>query len=54
MLFSGTIRFNLDPFDDYSDEALWAALEHANLKCFIERLPGQLDYDCTEGGHNLR
>ena len=27
MLFSGTLRYNLDPFDEYSDEAVWDALE---------------------------
>ena len=27
MLFSGTMRYNLDPFNDYSDVELWDALE---------------------------
>lgn len=27
VLFSGTIRTNLDPFDEYSDHILWNALE---------------------------
>ena len=27
MLFSGTLRYNLDPFDEYSDEEVWDALE---------------------------
>ena len=27
MLFSGTVRYNLDPFDTYSDVQLWNALE---------------------------
>lgn len=26
VLFSGTMRKNLDPFDEYSDHALWNAL----------------------------
>lgn len=27
VLFSGTVRKNLDPFDEYSDNILWTALE---------------------------
>lgn len=27
VLFSGTVRKNLDPFDQYSDHVLWNALE---------------------------
>jgi len=32
VLFQGTIRYNLDPFDKHSDEEVWGALEAANLK----------------------
>ncbi len=54
VLFSGTIRFNLDPFDYHSDGEVWNALEHAHLKSFISGLPDELHFDCTEGGSNLR
>ena len=27
VLFSGTVRYNLDPFDHYQDHDLWKALE---------------------------
>ena len=27
MLFSGTVRYNLDPFREYEDYQLWDALE---------------------------
>ena len=31
-LFAGTLRLNLDPFIEYTDEKLWSALESAHLK----------------------
>ncbi|KAJ1820365.1 hypothetical protein LPJ75_000958, partial [Coemansia sp. RSA 2598] len=31
VLFNGTIRFNLDPFDEYPDELLWDALQRSHL-----------------------
>jgi ABC-type multidrug transport system fused ATPase/permease subunit len=54
VLFSGTLRSNLDPLDKYTDEELFTALEHAHLKTFIDSLPDKLNYDCGEGGQNLR
>lgn len=35
VLFSGTLKFNLDPFDRYNDEDIWRVLEHAHLKTFV-------------------
>ncbi|CAH1983965.1 unnamed protein product [Acanthoscelides obtectus] len=32
VLFSGTLRYNLDPFDQYSDEVLYKAIEDVELK----------------------
>ena len=54
VLFSGTIRFNLDPFSHYNDDALWDTLGHAHLKDFVMSLDAKLDHECTEGGGNLR
>ena len=31
VLFSGTMRYNLDPFGEYPDEKLWKALEEVKL-----------------------
>ncbi|XP_029673301.1 multidrug resistance-associated protein 1 isoform X1 [Formica exsecta] len=53
VLFSGTLRMNLDPFDCYADEEIWRALEHAHLKSFIKNLPNALLHEVSEGGENL-
>uniref|UniRef100_A0A8C9WMA0 ABC-type glutathione-S-conjugate transporter n=1 Tax=Scleropages formosus TaxID=113540 RepID=A0A8C9WMA0_SCLFO len=53
VLFSGSLRMNLDPFDAYSDEEIWAALELAHLKNFVSGLPDKLNHECSEGGENL-
>ncbi|XP_008553088.1 multidrug resistance-associated protein 1 isoform X3 [Microplitis demolitor] len=53
VLFSGTLRLNLDPFDSHTDEQIWQALEHAHLKAFAKTLPNGLMYSVSEGGDNL-
>lgn len=54
ILFSGSLRMNLDPLEENRDTQIWKALEHAHLKEFIQNLPQKLEYDCGEGGQNLR
>ncbi|EDW66850.1 ATP-binding cassette sub-family C member 4 [Drosophila virilis] len=49
VLFSATIRYNLDPFERYSDAELWRALEDVELRAAI---PG-LDFMVTERGSNF-
>lgn len=44
---------NLDPFEQYTDEQLWIALEKSHLKSFIESLDNKLLFECSEGGENL-
>ncbi|CAK9828719.1 Probable multidrug resistance-associated protein lethal(2)03659 [Anthophora retusa] len=46
-LFSGSLRKNLDPFDSYSDNLLWQALEEVELKEM------GLEGHINEGGSNL-
>uniref|UniRef100_A0A5F9DU00 Multidrug resistance-associated protein 1 n=1 Tax=Oryctolagus cuniculus TaxID=9986 RepID=A0A5F9DU00_RABIT len=53
VLFSGSLRMNLDPFSRYSDEEVWTSLELAHLKEFVSALPDKLNHECAEGGENL-
>nr|CAD7588456.1 unnamed protein product [Timema genevievae] len=53
VLFSGTLRRNLDPFATFSDMDVWQALEHAHLKTFVKSLPAGLNHEVSEGGENL-
>ena len=54
VLFSGTLRMNIDPFESYSDDELWRALESAHLKTFVSGLEKKLQHNIAEGGENLR
>ncbi|KYB27685.1 probable multidrug resistance-associated protein lethal(2)03659 isoform X2 [Tribolium castaneum] len=53
VLFSGTMRKNLDPFDDYSDADLWRALEDVELKDEVSNLTSGLNSKMSEGGSNF-
>ncbi|XP_004749563.1 ATP-binding cassette sub-family C member 2 isoform X1 [Mustela putorius furo] len=53
ILFSGTLRMNLDPFNNHSDEEIWKALELAHLKSFVSGLQLGLSHEVTEAGDNL-
>ncbi|NXI81975.1 MRP2 protein, partial [Rhipidura dahli] len=53
VLFTGSLRMNLDPFDQYSDEEVWKALELAHLKTYVQGLPEGLLHLVSEGGENL-
>ncbi|OBS72815.1 hypothetical protein A6R68_12622 [Neotoma lepida] len=53
ILFTGSLRMNLDPFNKYSDEEVWKALELAHLKSFVEGLQLGLHHEVAEGGDNL-
>ena len=53
VLFSGSLRMNLDPFNKHSDRELWNSLELAHLRAYATSLPGGLDFIVSEGGGNL-
>ena len=54
VLFSGSLRLNLDPFNKYTDDQLWHVLEVSHLKNFVSGLNEGLQYTIAEGGENLR
>jgi ABC-type multidrug transport system ATPase subunit len=53
ILYSGSVRTNLDPFSQYSEEQIWDALRKAHLAQYIESLDGQLNAGVAEGGENF-
>jgi ATP-binding cassette subfamily B multidrug efflux pump len=53
-LFTGTIASNLRyGRPDATDDELWAALETAQARDFVEQLPGGLDAPIAQGGTNV-
>ncbi|XP_054062411.1 ATP-binding cassette sub-family C member 5 isoform X5 [Rissa tridactyla] len=53
VLFSGTVRSNLDPFNQYSEEQIWDALERTHMKECVAQLPMKLDSEVMENGENF-
>jgi ABC-type multidrug transport system fused ATPase/permease subunit len=53
VMFKGTVRSNLDPFGEASDNELWHALALVHLKQAVAELPGGLDGPVVEGGSNF-
>ncbi len=48
VLFSGSMRMNLDPFERSADREIWRALDHAHLKSYVSNLPGGLQYQVNK------
>ncbi|XP_045473295.1 multidrug resistance-associated protein 1-like isoform X2 [Harmonia axyridis] len=53
VLFSGTLRMNLDPYNKYTDNEIWQTLQHAHLKSYIQTFPEGLEHLVSEGGENF-
>ncbi|KAI1286896.1 ATP-binding cassette sub-family C member 3 [Halotydeus destructor] len=53
VLFTGTLRLNLDPFSNHDDSELWTALKLSHLENFVKSIDNGLEYDIAEGGDNL-
>ena len=53
VLFSGSLRKNLDLMAQFKDADLWRVLEDVQLKALVESLEGQLDHGLLEHGANV-
>lgn len=53
LLFTGTFRKNLDPFDHYADEDVWRALQQVSLDDAVREMKDGLASEISEGGSNL-
>ncbi|CAK8685023.1 unnamed protein product [Clavelina lepadiformis] len=53
VLFSGTVRYNLDPFNELPDDDIWNALEQTCLKSLIAKFPDKLGAPVVENGNNF-
>eukprot|EP00924_Labyrinthula_sp_SR-Ha-C_P006198 snap_masked-scaffold_63-processed-gene-0.64-mRNA-1 protein AED:0.01 eAED:0.01 QI:0/-1/0/1/-1/1/1/0/1323 len=52
-MFSGSIKSNLDPFEEHTPEELWRSLALVNLSDVIESLPDKLEAEVSEYGENF-
>ncbi|XP_063061606.1 multidrug resistance-associated protein 5 isoform X2 [Engraulis encrasicolus] len=53
VLFSGTVRSNLDPFEQYTEESIWDALDRTHMKECVSQLPLKLQSEVVENGENF-
>lgn len=53
ILFSGTVRQNIDPTESHTDEEIWRAIDLAHLGQTIRGLPSSLSHEVSEGGSNF-
>ncbi|OII72305.1 ABC transporter family protein [Cryptosporidium andersoni] len=53
IIFSGTVRFNLDPLKQHSDEDIYEVLNRTHLRGFFKSMPNGLYSKLDVGGHSL-
>lgn len=53
VIFSNTVRYNLDPFGNATDEEVWETLEKVQMSEVIADLPNGLNEQVSEGGENF-
>jgi ATP-binding cassette subfamily C (CFTR/MRP) protein 1 len=52
-MFAGTIRTNLDPFEEHKDEEVWSVIEKVGLKQTIDQSLKKLDMEVIDNGANF-
>ncbi|KDP28145.1 hypothetical protein JCGZ_13916 [Jatropha curcas] len=52
VLFEGTVRSNIDPIGQHSDEEIWKSLERCQLKDVVAAKPEKLDAPVVDNGEN--
>ena len=53
LLFTGSLRRNLDPFEENSDEKIWQVLQEVHLSEAVSDLKMGLETQMSEGGSNF-
>lgn len=53
VMFSASVRFNLDPFTERTDDDIWDVLASVNMTSTIKNLTNQLDEMVAESGENF-
>ncbi|KAF0694543.1 Aste57867_14583 [Aphanomyces stellatus] len=53
VLFKGTLRNYLDPFAEFTDDALWESLRHVKLADRVASVDGALESPVEENGENF-
>nr|QVT92371.1 ABC transporter [Salvia miltiorrhiza] len=51
-MFEGTVRTNLDPLEEYTDEQIWEALDKCQLGDEVRKKAEKLDFAVSENGEN--
>ncbi|KAI9102284.1 hypothetical protein K1719_023486 [Acacia pycnantha] len=51
-MFEGTVRSNLDPLEEYTDEQIWEALDKCQLADEVRKKDRKLDSSVSENGEN--
>ncbi|KAA0044372.1 ABC transporter C family member 14-like [Cucumis melo var. makuwa] len=52
VLFEGTVRSNIDPIGQYSDDEIWKSLDRCQLKEVVASKPEKLDSPVVDNGEN--
>ncbi|PWA85957.1 ATP-binding cassette subfamily C member 8 [Artemisia annua] len=51
-MFNGTVRSNMDPLEEYTDDQIWEALDKCHIGDEVRKKEGQLNSTVTENGEN--